>query len=93
MYILQNFLNRVLYTICKCHAWFFFFLRRKGNYIKVQFLQKDPETKPEIQRRPLDPDEEDELDAAGGAPPPLHPLMAWIRCSPSADGKSPVASS
>jgi hypothetical protein len=70
-----------------------FFLRRKGNYMKVQFLQKDPETKPEIQRRPLDPDEEDELDAAGGAPPPLHPLMAWIRCSPSADGKSPVASS
>jgi hypothetical protein len=43
---------------------------------------------------PLDPDDDDEdHKAAGGAPPPLLLSMAWIRSTPSADGKSPVAGS
>jgi hypothetical protein len=59
----------------------------KGNDIKVLFLQIDPVKRKNIHPSPLDP------DVDGGAPPPLHPLMAWIRYNPSAGGKSLVANS
>jgi hypothetical protein len=44
----------------------------------------------------MDPDEDDDDEdqkATGGAPPPLLLSKAWIRSTPSADGKLLVAGS